>query len=79
MILFLPWSLQAGVKEVAASSAPDTCYVMGGEDLDGRTLDLRDALQEVVGRNIGTVLSCIPGKLAYYEGENEGERYILER
>ncbi len=62
-----------------AKGAPDTCYVMGGEDLDGRTLGLRDALHEVVGRNIGTFLSCIPGKLAYYEGENEGERYILKR
>ncbi len=60
-----------------AKGAPDTCYLVGGDDLDGRTLNLRDAL--VMGSNVGTFISCIPGKLAYYEGENEGERYILER
>lgn len=61
-----------------AKGAPDTCHVMGGEDHDGRALDLRDALEEVVGSNVGTFISCIPGKLAYFEGENESERYILE-
>jgi hypothetical protein len=28
---------------------------------------------------IGTVLSCIPGRLAYYEAEDAGERYIFSR
>jgi hypothetical protein len=27
----------------------------------------------------GTFLSCIPGQLAYFEGEEAGERYILAR
>ncbi len=40
---------------------------------------LTDALAAVVGRGFGTILVCIPGSLAYYEGEDPGERYILER
>jgi hypothetical protein len=28
---------------------------------------------------MGTLLSCIPGKLAYYEGEGPSDRCILER
>ena len=28
---------------------------------------------------VGTLLSCIEGKLAYYESEEPGERYILHR
>jgi hypothetical protein len=34
-------------------------------------LELRAALEHVNGRGIGTILSCIPGNLAYFEGEDE--------
>jgi len=27
----------------------------------------------------GTLLSCIPGRLGYFEGEDPGERYVLAR
>jgi hypothetical protein len=39
---------------------------------------LSEALREVVGRGMGTFVLCVPGKLGYYEGEDAGERYILE-
>jgi len=39
--------------------------------LDGQELLLESALESVVGNGIGTILSCIPGKLAYFEGEDE--------
>jgi hypothetical protein len=39
---------------------------------------LLDALKETVGYGIGTVLSCVPGKLAYFEGELR-ERFLLVR
>jgi hypothetical protein len=49
-----------------------TCWVISEDpDIDGREIDLRTALEKVSGRGIGTVLSCIPGKLAYFEGEDE--------
>jgi len=38
-----------------------------------------EALGEVVGRQMGTFLSCIPGRLAYFEGEDMGFRWVLER
>jgi hypothetical protein len=34
-------------------------------------------VQPAVGRQMGTIISCIPGKLAYFEDEDG--RYILER
>jgi len=60
--------------------APDTCWVIS-EDyrLDGKEMSLVDALDEIVGFGSGTVISCIPGQLAYYEGEDPGRRFILER
>ena len=60
-----------------AMGAPDTCHVIGGER-DGEDLDLLSALEEIVGYGTGTVLSCVPGKLAYFEGEIR-ERFLLVR
>ena len=52
--------------------AGPTCWAMSEDaEIDGRELDLREALEHVSGRQIGTILSCVPGKLAYFESEDE--------
>jgi hypothetical protein len=45
--------------------------------LDQKELLLIEALTHIVGRGMGTVLSCVPGRLAFVETEDE--RFILER
>lgn len=45
--------------------------------IDQKELRLVESLQEIIGNGMGTVLSCIPGRLAFVETEDE--RYILER
>jgi hypothetical protein len=40
-------------------------------DLDGRRLNLEQVIAAVVGTGIGTILSCIPGRLAFFEGEDQ--------
>ena len=58
--------------------APETCYALSEDsELDGKQTPLSEALKEVVGRGIGTFLSCLPGRLAYFEDEDQ--RWILER
>jgi hypothetical protein len=47
--------------------------------LDARTLPLKEALGLILGMSPGTLVSCIPGRLAYFEGEEKGARFILER
>ncbi|HEX5041742.1 MAG TPA: hypothetical protein VFV75_02490 [Candidatus Polarisedimenticolaceae bacterium] len=60
--------------------AGDTCYAVSESSaLDGKTLPLGNALKEVVGYGMGTLLSCAPGTLAYFEGEGPSDRCILER
>jgi hypothetical protein len=60
--------------------APETCYVMSdNRDIDGREMSLSEALSEIVGCGGGTFISCVPGKLGYFELEDLSERYILER
>jgi hypothetical protein len=67
-------------KALRKQGSPDRCYVMSpSSELDGQETDLRKALEETVGSNGGTFLSCIPGRLGYFEGEEYNERYILER
>jgi len=74
-----PQRLASGILELLKSKgAPQTCYAMSEDsELDGREIPLSEGLAFVVGRGIGTFLSCIPGKLAYFEDEDE--RWILER
>jgi hypothetical protein len=45
--------------------------------LDQKELLLVESLKQIVGRGMGTVLSCIPGRLAFVETEDK--RFILER
>ena len=60
--------------------APHSVWISSeNSDLDGREMPILDALKEVVGSQMGTILTCIPGKLAYFEGEEMGDRWILER
>lgn len=48
-------------------------------DIDRREMSLSDALTETVGMDAGTLISCVPGKLGYFELEGFDGRYILER
>lgn len=53
--------------------------VSGDSEIDGRDVDLKEALEKTVGMGGGTFLSCLAGRLRYFEGEEINERYILER
>lgn len=60
--------------------APTICHVVSASlNLDGREMPLLTVLAEVVGCGMATLLSCIPGRLGYFESEDVGERYLLER
>jgi hypothetical protein len=61
-----------------AKHAPDMCWAISEDsELDGKELPLSEALKSVVGCGMGTFLSCLPGRLAYFEDEDQ--RWILER
>jgi len=67
----IPWKVDPNPK-LKSKGAGLTCWVMSEDsEIDGRELDLRAALEHVNGRQIGTILSCVPGKLAYFESEDE--------
>jgi hypothetical protein len=76
-----PFQTPAGVlQELARRGARGAVHVVSAtRQLDGLHVDVAEAVQAVVGTSSGTVVSCIPGKLAYFEGEADGDRVILWR
>lgn len=71
---------EEGIHELLKGrGAPDLCYVIGDRDFDGQELQLLDALYHVVDDHIGTILSCVAGRLAYFQYEDYGDRFILQR
>jgi hypothetical protein len=64
--------------ELQKRHSPSIVFAISEDpSLDQRELPLVEALKQIVGRGMGTVLSCIPGRLAFVETEDE--RFILER
>ncbi len=67
-------------KLLKAKGAGPTCHVMVlGLKADGRELPLREALNLVCLHRYGAILSCLPGRLAYYKPESPAPGIILER
>ena len=42
-------------------------------------MPLRDALEGTIGQGMGTIICCVPGRLAYFEGEDMGARFVLAK
>ncbi len=61
--------------------ASDRCYVIAGSgDYDGTEAELRVALDDVFSGGLSVIfLVCEPKRLGYFQGEEPGEGYILER
>lgn len=60
--------------------APPTCYVIAANsDLDGREMPLAEALDAIIGMGDGAFVSCIPGRLGYFEYEDMKSSYLLSK
>jgi hypothetical protein len=75
-----PQTASSILRLLQSRGAPTHCYLVSENmSLDGRTMSLEAALDAIVGMGMGTLLSCIPGRLGYFEGEIPGRRFLLER
>ena len=65
--------------------APERCHVISdvaeldGSEMDGSEMLLQDAIDKTETYMWGTLIGCIPGRLAYYYGEAGEQRLLLER
>jgi hypothetical protein len=63
-----------------AAGAPTGCYVMSEDpDVDGRLLDLHEAISDVVFAYGAGVISCVPGRLGLFSDEAPGDQWLLQR
>ena len=70
----LPENIYKLLKE---KGAPQSCYVISDNfEIDKKEMSLNIALENLFG---GTFISCMAGKLGYFESDEAGEKYILER
>jgi len=69
-----PVAIAEQLRQLGAS---DEAYVISEIiEVDTKFLPLVDALSQVVGMGLGSIVSCIPGKLAYHEAEVRS-RHVL--
>lgn len=65
------------------NGAEKMCYSLSyNEKIDGKELPLQEALEQAVGFGFPSIISCVPGELAYFEAEQDfgpSPRYILKR
>jgi len=71
-------------KLLKKQGAGNTCYVMTSleSDIDGKELPLIKALEDLIWSGSPFIISCIPHKLAYFQGEQSygpPQRFILKR
>ena len=58
--------------------APEMCHVTSeNPKIDSKYMMLSAALENTIGLGFGTIISCLAGKLAFYEGEYH-RRMILK-
>jgi hypothetical protein len=63
---------------LVGAGAPTTCHVLSTTELDGQDAALLDALEDLMWLGEGFV-SCIPGRLALYVGEDGSHVVVLRR
>jgi len=60
--------------------APETCFVISSDKrMGGREMPLGEALAALAGSDSGTYLSCVPGRLGYFQYEDVRSAYLLRR
>lgn len=70
-------------RELKSRGAKHSCYAISmSDDIDRRFLPLVDALSIAVGHGLPSILSCLPGQMAYLETEQIAgppDRFVLFR
>jgi len=53
------------------------CYIMSeNRDIDGRRMEIEEALTETIGYGFGTLIVFGNAEVVYYEGEGKNDRWI---
>jgi len=79
-VVAAPHAAEDTIAEPRRRGAPDDCYIISvSKELDGLIKPLEDVIRERIAPIEGSILCCVPGELAYFEGEPPKNRLILHR
>ena len=79
---YVTWLPSNAVVEhiLRQEGSPENVYVISNtKDIDGKLIPLDEAVYKTALGGWGTIISCIPGQLAYYYDEVGVRRAILKR
>jgi hypothetical protein len=67
-------------QRLLSLGAPERCFIISADpDLDGKEMDLVEALNAVSGSGHGRFVSCIPGRLGYFAYEDGRRSFLLHK
>jgi hypothetical protein len=72
------WSADDLLADLKRRGAPDVAVGVYGR-LAGQAVPLTAAVRTVFGAQYGDLISLVPGRLAYYDGEWKNGSYVLSR
>jgi hypothetical protein len=76
-ITHLERSAENVYRKLKSLGAPGLCHIISARQaIDGKSLPLKTALDLAVDLE-GTIICCIPGKLAYFRSEERNGHYLL--
>jgi hypothetical protein len=52
--------------------------ISSDDSIDGPELEIHEALKGIWGGDSGTILSCVPGRLCFFRGEEMKSERLLE-
>jgi hypothetical protein len=65
------------LNEIKLLTPTTECYIMHeSQELDGKWMNLREALNKILGQNLGAFIIVDNGAIIYHESETIKERYI---
>lgn len=71
---------EAFVRQALATYKLATCYVLSAyAPFHEQTMGVEEAIEKIVGDAPTTIISFLPGKVAYFEGHSPGDRYLCIR
>jgi hypothetical protein len=71
-------SITEAMSELQSRGAPAVCHVISDiAAIDGQDLPLRAAIERAELEGWGTLICCVPGRLAYYIDEAGSQRRLL--
>lgn len=67
----------AVLAQIRSLTATTECYIMHeSKKLDGQWMDLEEALEKILGHNLGAFIIVDNGAIVYHESETIKERYL---